>query len=554
VTTNPSGGTLTQQRPRRGFEHFDGGGSREIRDEVAQELASVRRALGCDAALLLRSSSAEGVHLLGCSGDSVSGEVIPNEVLTADPRLEGVPARRYSDLRLRSCLRVAELRLVDAMVLLVEGPPHLTWLVVSGPTDLPARDVEDITRACVAEVRNAYRISGLRGAARLERELASATRRLAEADDHSGDLSRFLREVVLVTREVLETSACYVSISDETGEAFQFRASVNMRTNAFGDLRVVSGEGLGGIACAEGRAVWVADYAHDRRLLNPTLREAAKEGFESVMCAPIVIDGLVAGVLYVANRMPTAFTPTDTELLEELVEVLGTRLRRVRQDHRRRIAERQRDRDDLAYALHETVVRSLVEIGYGLEACRDMADDPELAAVLDGIADTTSACLRDFRAAVAEFSAGGAESHIVTLGEVIEAFRTAGSRQRLVRKVEVHGASASSVLAGEIAYPLMIIGEEAIENAERHSGGNLVAISIAVLRDGVVLRVSDDGIGFGPGILGPGSEIGPTHLGLFRMRAAAHEVGGTVTVRSDAGGGVRVEARLPLLVDRTGTE
>lgn len=90
------------------------------------------------------------------------------------------------------------------------------------------------------------------------------------------------------------------------------------------------------------------------------------------------------------------------------------------------------------------------------------------------------------------------------------------------------------------------IGAEAIRNAVRHSGGDLVEVEIAFEPSAFRLAVRDNGSGIPPGRCEQAAEQG--HYGLVGMRERARNLGGALTVESLAGscpGGTRITLNLP---------
>lgn len=84
------------------------------------------------------------------------------------------------------------------------------------------------------------------------------------------------------------------------------------------------------------------------------------------------------------------------------------------------------------------------------------------------------------------------------------------------------------------------IVQEAATNALRHGRPARIDIDARVVAGALKLRVRDDGCGLAPDWQKPG------HFGVRGMRERARVLGGEVRVENDAGGGVRVEAELPL--------
>jgi two-component system NarL family sensor kinase len=88
------------------------------------------------------------------------------------------------------------------------------------------------------------------------------------------------------------------------------------------------------------------------------------------------------------------------------------------------------------------------------------------------------------------------------------------------------------------ALALVRAAEEAIRNAERHSGAPAARLRLAPAPDGVVVTVSDDGAGFVPDRVPP-SRRGVRASVVERMSAA----GGTAEIRSSPGAGTTVTLR-----------
>jgi signal transduction histidine kinase len=85
------------------------------------------------------------------------------------------------------------------------------------------------------------------------------------------------------------------------------------------------------------------------------------------------------------------------------------------------------------------------------------------------------------------------------------------------------------------------IAREAIANAGRHGHAKNVLVSLRQTRDGLALRVRDDGCG----IRGAAPAHAPEGFGLCSMRERADALGGRLTVRQRNGGGTELEVIFP---------
>jgi signal transduction histidine kinase len=96
---------------------------------------------------------------------------------------------------------------------------------------------------------------------------------------------------------------------------------------------------------------------------------------------------------------------------------------------------------------------------------------------------------------------------------------------------------------------LLRILQEALANVRKSAQASLVRIVIEKQNDHLVFLVEDDGRGFDPTV--SGQLIG--HHGLQIMRERASGIGAQLAIDSCAGGGTRVELRVPLVAEDSGS-
>ncbi len=99
------------------------------------------------------------------------------------------------------------------------------------------------------------------------------------------------------------------------------------------------------------------------------------------------------------------------------------------------------------------------------------------------------------------------------------------------------GAGFPSAPLGEAGTQMLRIIQEALTNVRRHSGARNVIVSLKVEGEELVVEVSDDGQGFGAGIV-PG-------VGLESMRERAAALGGKLQIDSEVAEGTRVRLQVP---------
>jgi len=85
-----------------------------------------------------------------------------------------------------------------------------------------------------------------------------------------------------------------------------------------------------------------------------------------------------------------------------------------------------------------------------------------------------------------------------------------------------------------VATHLYRVAQEAITNAIKHGRAQRIDIALSSLPGQIILRVSDDGVGFKK------TERPPKGLGSRIMNHRASMIGGTVDVKTPRGGGTKV--------------
>ncbi len=94
-------------------------------------------------------------------------------------------------------------------------------------------------------------------------------------------------------------------------------------------------------------------------------------------------------------------------------------------------------------------------------------------------------------------------------------------------------------LSKEAALCLYRIAQEALHNVAKHAQATSAEISLGPRQGDVVLRVSDDGVGFNPAESGPG-------LDLISMKERLRSHAGRLEVQARPEGGTEITARLPV--------
>lgn len=197
----------------------------------------------------------------------------------------------------------------------------------------------------------------------------------------------------------------------------------------------------------------------------------------------------------------------------------------------------ERERKLVAYELHDGCVQELVAAAMHLEVGLDRWDDSPAAraAVEEG--------LRLVRAGLAEvrrvmqgirppsLERGGLRAAIEQLASEWQA---AG----LAVQLDLHLIHERLVPTLESAVYRIL--QEAVHNAQRHSGTTLVQVAVRETEGALELRVEDAGCGFTV------AEVPASCYGLRGIRERAQLFGGQAAIDSQPGKGTRVFVSLPL--------
>ncbi len=287
---------------------------------------------------------------------------------------------------------------------------------------------------------------------------------------------------------------------------------------------------------------------HDPQDADPADPQAIPEGRQVRRCYQA---GEALGLLVVQERPGIPFTPTEERLLAGLADQAGLVLRGVRLRaelerrrveltaraeelgaSRRRLVEAQDGaRRRLERDIHDGAQQHLVALAVNLRLAHTVAQhSPDRGATLLA---PQEAAVREATEALLGLARGIYPQRLVADGPAAALQEAAGTTP-VPATVTGPGSARYDVGIEAAAYFCCM---EALQNAAKHAGANRVAVSL-VEEDGTLLcSVTDDGVGIDGGP-SPGT-------GLANMRDRVEAVGGTLGVLGTAGGGTRVEARLP---------
>ena len=246
---------------------------------------------------------------------------------------------------------------------------------------------------------------------------------------------------------------------------------------------------------------------------------------------------LTVSVLRDDNGSPVEIATTERDITAQ--KKAERKLRRMRALV---ISAQEKERRRLARDLHDGVGQMLTAVRFRLES---LSGETALSAKAGVKVTKVSGLLSDAIAEVRRVSRNLMPSELEDLG-LEPALRTLcrefGAQAGV--QVTLRTGRIAKTLAPELALAFFRIAQEALNNIGKHSKAATVAVDLFRKGGEIVLRVSDNGVGFAPG-----GERGPAGrgIGLGSMRERAESVGGSIKVNSTPGIGTTLCVRAPLL-------
>jgi signal transduction histidine kinase len=307
-------------------------------------------------------------------------------------------------------------------------------------------------------------------------------------------------------------------------------------------------EPVGGIAAEPGAGVEVADT--DLAILRVLANQAAVALHHTFLFhAATTLRGRAEELSEAAERQARDLAARSAELAETQARLLDAMQRQALDDERRRIARE----------LHDSVSQYVLSAGMTVEVCRaELAglggQAAEIAGRLAGAKDLNRQAVERLRAAIYALHHTSQEP-AGPLPVMLQRLSTVHLPTELDVRVRVAGSP--SPLPPEAEQSILRMTGEALFNSATHGKAGRALVRLRYLPGKLVLTVSDDG-GGDPAQLrralrvSRATDLAGRHRGLANMVARAEELGGRLSIRRSAMGGVLLRVDVPLTVTRVG--
>ena len=494
-------------------------------DARREELA-VRAAYGFkpESVPLMAYRAGEGIS----TQVAASGEPIAVEDVRSDPRISP---------------KIAEINEAEGIRSLISVPIRLTdeiFGVFNVNSTRPRTFGSEERRLLLALAqRAALAIQNARVFAQSERQRREieALYRADEVLYRSLRLEDVLRALIEVVTDILGADKAQVLVWDATHERLVVGAQRGYSPETVARLSFRRGQGIAGRVAEQGLTMMVEDALADSRT-DPRINAiTAAEGVRSYICVPIKVRDTLFGVFSVVYCQPRTFSDEDQRPLEALAQRAAVAIENAQLYERVQSAATLEERQRLARELHDAVTQTLFSATLIADVLpRIWQRDPAQGlARLEELRRLSRGALAEMRTLLLELRPQALSE--TPLHELLRQLAEAAMSRAAIH-IEVRVEGATRELSADSQVGLYRLAQEALNNVVRHARASHVEVHLRWGEE-VVLRISDDGVGFDP------STVPADHLGLRFMHERAVALGATCEVESSPGRGTRITITLP---------
>lgn len=255
---------------------------------------------------------------------------------------------------------------------------------------------------------------------------------------------------------------------------------------------------------------------------------------ESGVYAPLIARNLLLGLLVVESNVKGAFDGSTAEVVDGIAPQAALALDNARWFARLRTVGADEERTRIARELHDRVGSSLAYLGFELDRITRSAG-PEVGGQLQELRQDVRRVVGEVRDTLYDLRTDVSETSglVGTLQDFVD---RVGQRSQMTVTFE-HSGDRRLPLVQE--REMWRVAQEAITNAERHSGGSAIAVRWTITASDAVLEVSDNGRG-----MSSGSARRLGSYGMLGMRERADAIGAQLEVITEETRGTTVRCRL----------
>jgi signal transduction histidine kinase len=239
------------------------------------------------------------------------------------------------------------------------------------------------------------------------------------------------------------------------------------------------------------------------------------------------------------------------ELIKNAGHIRAEKRARQYQAHLKSLASElslaeERERHQIATALHDKISQSLVISKFKLEAMRKSGFGPNLDKEIEDICDSLGRVIQDTRTLTFDLS----NPVLYELGfeTAVAEWLTNEIQAKCGISTEFEDDGQDKPLDDNIRVFLFRDVRELLINVVKHAHAKNVKVSIRKTGNAISITVQDDGVGFDPAEV-TYSAIKKGEFGLFSIREHLEQSGGQLEIESASGQGCKVTMTAPLKTD-----
>src|SRR5262249_19079229 len=157
------------------------------------------------------------------------------------------------------------------------------------------------------------RVSGIEAVSTHEGLVLWTLEEISRVVSRSGSPAETLTNIVHLIRRRFQTDVCSVYLLESDRSTLVLAATIGLRPESVGRIRMRLNEGLAGLVAEQMRPQVVADATTHPRFKY--FGEAGEDPYHSFLGVPVIDRGLLQGVLIVQTIEPRAFTQDDVRML-----------------------------------------------------------------------------------------------------------------------------------------------------------------------------------------------------------------------------------------------
>ena len=360
--------------------------------------------------------------------------------------------------------------------------------------------------------------------------LLSELHRVAQVLPASLDLSETVTSTLGRLRELVEPDVVALLLRDEASDTWSVAAAEGVRLPT-----VLDGRDLP-LPLARVQTSPVSQLVTDLRAPGAGPGVSPRSG--SGVYSPLRARSRLVGLLAVERRVAGSLDQQDLALMDGVAEQAALAVDNARWFSRLRRVGADEERNRIARDLHDRVGQSLAYLAFELDRIAGKATDggtADLGPDLGRLRDDMRQVVSEVRETLYDLRTGVSETH--RLVDTLQGFLDRVRQRKGIDVTFEHDVDEPLPLP--LQREFWRIAQEAITNAERHSGASRIDVSWKCDDRLAVLEVSDDGRGLASTNAGR-----PDSYGILGMRERADAIGASLEFDSAPGRGTTVRCRL----------